>query len=232
MEAWLKTEGKSFRFPVVPQDIEVTGAYKIDTEYLANGNEVAMYAGRSLNRTSLSSHFPSDKDRTYLDFYDFPDPQECVRIVDEIARSQSEIRYIVTESEINWPIKITSFKRGPADGSNDIEFTLDIIEYEPPKAVSWAPSQPKPSGKNDIKKTGLDTQTLKSFKKIENKPKSNSKVRYHTVKRGDCLWDIAFKYYRNGSQYHKIKNNAENQKNYPKLKASNVIYSGWKLVIP
>ena len=66
MEAWLKTEGKSFRFPVVPQNIEVTGSYKVDTEYLANGDEVAMYAGKSLNRTSLSSHFPSDKDRTYL----------------------------------------------------------------------------------------------------------------------------------------------------------------------
>lgn len=236
MEAWLKTDGMSFRFPVVPQNVEVTGAFNINTEYLANGNEIAIYGGKSLNRTSLTSHFPADKDRTYLDFYDFPDPLECVRIVNEIAKSQSEIRYIVTETEINWPIKITNFKRGPVDGSNDIEFTLDIIEYDPPKVVSWSPPQAKDGDKNSSKKipeeSGLKAETLKSFDRFKNTTKVSNKVKYHVVKHGDCLWDIAFKYYKNGSLYHKIKNNAENQKNYPKLKHSNVIYSGWKLVIP
>lgn len=223
MEAWLKTDDISFRFPIVPQAIELDGGYKVDTEYLANGNEISIYGGESLKRTSLSSHFPYDKDRTYLDFTDFPEPQECIRIIEKIAKSQSEIRYIVTESEINMPIKITGFKRGPQDGSNDIYFTLDIIEHKSPKAVSWRPAP--------VKK---ETKATNSNLKLKDRPKNQtqSKVRYHTVKRGDCLWDIAFKYYRNGSLYKKIKNNADNQRKYPKLKKSNVIYVGWKLVIP
>ena len=56
--------------------------------------------------------------------------------------------------------------------------------------------------------------------------------KYHTVKLNDNLYDIAEKYYKNGKDWQKIKNNAENQKNYPKLKNSNVIYVGWKLLIP
>jgi nucleoid-associated protein YgaU len=56
--------------------------------------------------------------------------------------------------------------------------------------------------------------------------------KYHTVKLGDNLYDIAEKYYKKGKDWPKIKNNAENQKNYPKLKNSNVINAGWKLLIP
>ncbi|WAW14745.1 LysM peptidoglycan-binding domain-containing protein [Peptostreptococcus equinus] len=226
MEAWLKTSNKSFRFPIVPQEIEVSGDYKVDTEYLANGDEIAVYCGQSLKRTSLSSHFPSDKDRSYLDFYTFPSPLECVKIVDEIARSQEEIRYIVTETEINWPIKITNFKRGHKDPTGDIEFSLDILEYTPPKAVSWAPAPQKndkpTSSNNNSNKVNLITRPTPP----------PQKVRYHIVKKGDYLWDISFKYYRKGSLFHKIKNNSENQKRYPSLKKSSMIYSGWKLVIP
>src|SRR3712207_7199964 len=55
------------------------------------------------------------------------------------------------------------------------------------------------------------------FRSRDSKNTTNS-TKIHTVKKGDCLWDIAFKYYKHGSQYKKIKNNAENQRKYPSLK--------------
>ncbi|MBC2576582.1 LysM peptidoglycan-binding domain-containing protein [Peptostreptococcus canis] len=229
MEAWLKTKNITFRFPLVPEDIEVNKSYNIITERLVNGEEISMYAGSDLKRTSLSSHFPADKERTYLDFYDFPEPIECVRIIEEIAKSQSEIRYIVTESEINMSIKITEFKRGTEDATGDIYFTLGIIEYNPPKPVSWTPPDPKVNhGAGDKVHHRNKPYNLK--KRPDFPLENNRKI--HIVKKNDCLWDIAHKYYKNGAKYKIIKNNVENQKNYPSLKKSNVIYTNWKLVIP
>lgn len=229
MEAWLKTDNILFRFPLVPQQIEIDGGYRVDTDYLANGNEVSIFGGKNLKKTSLSSHFPSDKDRTYLEFYDFPDPMECVRIIDEIARSQSEIRYIVTETEINMPIKVTGFKRGIQDATADIYFTLDIIEYITPKSVRWSPLNNTGSSVNS--NSNVATTKVPLNKRSDDKSaKTVGKI--HTVVKGDCLWDIADKYYKDGSKYRRIRDNAENQKKYPKLKNSNVISAGWKLVIP
>ncbi len=52
-------------------------------------------------------------------------------------------------------------------------------------------------------------------------------TRTYTVVRGDCLWNIAKKYYGNGSQYTKIYN-----ANRDKIKNPNLIYPGQVLVIP
>lgn len=55
---------------------------------------------------------------------------------------------------------------------------------------------------------------------------SNSK-RYYTVKTGDCLWDIAKRYYGDGSQYIKIYN-----ANRDKIKNPDLIYPNQKFLIP
>lgn len=52
-------------------------------------------------------------------------------------------------------------------------------------------------------------------------------TRTYTVVRGDCLWNIAKRYYGNGSQYTKIYN-----ANRDKIKNPSLIYPGQVLVIP
>lgn len=78
--------------------------------------------------------------------------------------------------------------------------------------------------------SGHHVRVIRNFGKKETG--TDSKKRYHTVKKNDNLYDIAEKYYKKGSEYPKIKNHPENIANYPKLKNSNVIYVGWKLLIP
>ncbi len=57
--------------------------------------------------------------------------------------------------------------------------------------------------------------------------KSTKKTRYYTVKSGDCLWNIAKKYYGNGAKYTKIYN-----ANKKIIKNPDLIYPKQKLVIP
>lgn len=58
-------------------------------------------------------------------------------------------------------------------------------------------------------------------------PKPATTSRTYTVKRGDCLWNIAKKYYGKGNQYTKIYN-----ANRDKIKNPNLIYPGQVLTIP
>lgn len=57
--------------------------------------------------------------------------------------------------------------------------------------------------------------------------KTQKKVRYYTVKKGDCLWSIAKKFYGNGAAFVKIF-----KANVGKIKNPNQIKAGTKLVIP
>lgn len=68
-----------------------------------------------------------------------------------------------------------------------------------------------------------DTKKEKSSKTS----KTTKKTRYYTVKKGDCLWSIAKKFYGSGSSYTKIYN-----ANKGKIKNPNHIKTGMKLVIP
>ena len=52
-------------------------------------------------------------------------------------------------------------------------------------------------------------------------------TRTYTVRSGDCLWNIAKKYYGNGSLYTKIFN-----ANRDKIRNANLIYPGQVFVIP
>ena len=59
------------------------------------------------------------------------------------------------------------------------------------------------------------------------KSNANSNARYYVVKRGDCLWKIAKKYYGNGALYTKIYN-----ANRDKIKNPDLIYVNQRFIIP
>lgn len=89
------------------------------------------------------------------------------------------------------------------------EFDMEIKEIRVAKASYKSVSKSLKGGTSQVKKS------------------STSSKKYHTVKRGDCLWAIARKYYGSGSQYPKIV-----KANKGVIKAENTIYPGDKLLIP
>ena len=89
-------------------------------------------------------------------------------------------------------------------------FSMDIKEIRIANSAYVAPKV------QSTKKSG--TQQVKS--------NANSNARYYVVKRGDCLWKIAKKYYGNGALYTKIYN-----ANRDKIKNPNLIYTGQKFII-
>lgn len=79
----------------------------------------------------------------------------------------------------------------------------------------------------DIKiKQEIPVANLNSNRETTNSPAPSSN-QYYTVKKGDCLWNIAKKFYGNGSKYGMIYN-----ANKDKIKNPNLIYPGQVLLIP
>lgn len=83
----------------------------------------------------------------------------------------------------------------------------------------------KTSTSTTAKKTAK--KTPKKQKKVASTPKASSAKRTYTVKRGDCLWNIAKRFYGNGAKYTKIYDANTN-----KIANPNLIYPGQVFVIP
>ena len=64
-------------------------------------------------------------------------------------------------------------------------------------------------------------------KKVKSTPSKKTATRTYTVKSGDCLWNIAKKYYGNGALWNKIYD-----ANTGKIANPNLIYPGQVFVIP
>lgn len=79
--------------------------------------------------------------------------------------------------------------------------------------------------KNSTKKDS--TKKSSTTKKVSSSSSSKSAKRTYTVKKGDCLWNIAKKFYGNGALYTKIYDANTN-----KIANPNLIYVGQVFVIP
>lgn len=71
--------------------------------------------------------------------------------------------------------------------------------------------------------SAVQSVTVKNERSATTAPKATT----YTVKRGDCLWKIAAKYYGNGAKYTRIY-----EANRDKIKNPNLIYTGQVLTIP
>lgn len=108
---------------------------------------------------------------------------------------------------------ITSFDTSNSNAiSGGCSFSMEIKEVRVAKSAYVAKGN-RVKGKNSQVRSKSSTSS------------SSGKVRYYTVKKGDCLWNIAKKYYGNGAQYTKICNANKSIKNAR-------ITVGQKIIIP
>ena len=212
IEMWLKADDKVFKFPVLPSSFDLDNSSIIETSNIVNLGQVAMYGGNALKTISISSFFPS-KEYQFCTYYGFPQPYECVKMIEEWRAAGKQIRLIITSTPINMPVLIESFEWGERAGTRDVEFTLTLKEYKPITIKTTPPTTTKPE----------------PTPRPVDKPTTNTQ-KTHKVKKGDCLWDIAKKYYGKGSLYPKIKE--ANKSKYPALAKNNIIYTYMELIIP
>lgn len=214
MEIYLGTDNDKIRFPVVPSSIGVNRSNNIDTQAVIKLGEVPIFNGTSLKTIELTSFFPN-QEYNFCDYTGFMKPYEFSEKIQKWMYEGKPLRVIVTDSPTNMQCLIQQFDTVEQDGTRDLYFTLNLLEYRPIEV---------PNLSNSSSSSSSDNLTRPSEEITNNTQKT------HKVVKGDCLWDIAQKYYGKGSLYPKIKE--ANKSKYPSLAKNNIIYVNWELIVP
>ena len=214
MEIYLGTDNDKIRFPVVPSAIGVNRSNNIDTQSVLKLGEVPIFNGTSLKTIEFTSFFPN-QEYSFCDYTGFMKPYEFSEKIQKWMYEGKPLRVIVTDSPTNMQCLIQQFDTVEQDGTRDLYFTLNLLEYRPIEV---------PNLSNSSSSSSSDNLTRPSEEITNNTQKT------HKVVKGDCLWDIAQKYYGKGSLYPKIKE--ANKTKYPSLAKNNIIQVKWELIVP
>ena len=216
-EIWFKTKDKAVRLPVVPSEFERVIDANYETNNIIGLGDIATFAGNGLAQLSLSSFFPNHE-YSFNAYSNVPKPYDIAHIFKEWKNKGTVVRVILTGTDINQEMYITNYSYGEKDGTGDVYYSMDLLEYRPITIPTITENT-----SNNTQNTSRPTENNSS-----NANTSTQKT--HKVKKGDCLWDIAQKYYGKGSLYPKIKK--ANKSKYKSLAKNNIIYVNWELVIP
>ena len=219
MEIYLGTDNDKIRFPVVPSSIGVNRSNNIDVESVIKLGEVPIFNGTSLKTIEFTSFFPN-QEYSFCDYTGFMKPYEFSEKIQKWMYEGKPLRIIVTDSPTNMQCLIQQFDTVEQDGTRDLYFTLNLLEYRPIEVPSLNNSNTNSNSNN--------TQNTSRPNKVSTNSSNQQKT--HKVVKGDTLYDIAKKHYGNGNLYTKIKE--VNKTKYPSLAKNNIIQVKWELIIP
>ncbi len=214
---WIHANGGAdkVQLPVNPESISVkyssdNTTYNIDSL----GETVLPTKSRKAAVISFSSFFPARKFEGYK-LKTLKSPQWLVSKMVSWISSDKPVKLVITQCKIDMYCVLESFDYSEVGGDpGTYSYSVTFKEY---RAVQMKKvSVNKTTKKATVSKPGTARVSNKTAPKT------------YTVKGGDCLWNIAKKYYGNGSDYTKIYNANK------KVIGSNPnrIYAGQVLTIP
>lgn len=215
IDVWLTNGSEKIWFPVNPmEEFTTTAPAESDSVDLIGVGEVSIIKKPRLMSWTFSSFFPKEWG-PYCNYKSLKDPSEYVKLILKWKDSGVPSRFIVTgaEVELNYSVTIESFNFTDKAGEvGDIHFEINLKEYKyvaPKQVVITIVNPPPPPSPRPV-------------------PPAPPAQRTYTVVRGDCLWNIAKKFYGKGSQWPTIYN-----ANKGVIGGNpNLIYPGQKYIIP
>lgn len=199
-------------FPVAPQSMEVhIGTKKLTFDPIVLGS-VEIPRGRHTIKFTLTGMLP-DPYQSIPERDSEINPDEFVSRInawsDAKGANGKRLRFIVTETDWNIPVSITSFTPKYGGGHGDIFYSLELNEWR------------------DFVVKEIKPQTVTKASVREQKPKPKT----YTIKRGDTLWGIArrFSDTKSGAKWPELWSLNKNR-----LRSGNpdLIYPGETVVLP
>lgn len=206
--------------PVPPSkiDIKIKGQNKTIT--LINEGEVNILKKSGLTDISFNMVIPNTKYPFAKYPLGFADAKYFLAVLETLKTDKKPFQFIVTRTLPNGKIlHTTNIKVSLEDYTlnEDAKEGFDVI-------VSIKLKQYRDFGtKTCVVKFADKKLTTTNTRSATTAPK----IKSYTVKKGDCLWNIAKKYYGNGSKYTLIFN-----ANKSKIQNPNLIYPGQVFTIP
>lgn len=217
-EMWLtyNSEKEKLQFPVLPETIQVQAGSGNSSVNIMGLGEIVIMANRPAYTLTFTSFFPKAK-FSGLSVGKITEPLKLAEKIKTWKEASIPVHFIITDVGVDMHCTIENFQYWENGGDvGTIHYSITLKEYREVtvRTVKVKTESVTATAKAEVKKEvqRVDTQA---------KPKT------YTVKSGDCLWNIAKKYYGNGSLYTKIYN-----ANRDKISNPNLIYTGQVLTIP
>ena len=217
-QLWMTGNGSAskMQFPVHPEKIEVTRGSNNDSIKVTGVGEVTIIQKPAADRVKWSSFFPGAT---------FPGvqvtrllaPKAYVEQLNRWKDGGKPVYFTSTACGINGYYTIEKFSYSEQGGDvGTIHYSLELKLY---RNVSIR------SVKVDVEEQKATVPAQEVTPRVDN----TEQPKTYTVVSGDCLWNIARKFYGDGSRYTEIYNaNADLFKG----RSPNLIYAGDVLVIP
>ena len=214
--------------PITPSKLTLKIKNQNKTVVEINEGEINMLKKAGLTEIDFDATFPNVKYPFATYKNGFQTAKSFLDAIEKLKTNQKPFQFIVSRTYpngkglYNTNIKVSlenyTIKEDAKNGLDTVvtfnlkqyrDFGTKICKISFPKSqkpVAVAPPPPRPAPTS---------------------PKPVNQNKTYTVVRGDCLWNIAKKFYGNGSQYTKIYN-----ANRDKIRNPNLIYPGQVLTIP
>lgn len=214
-QMWLtyNAEKEKIQLPVLPESFQTKNGSSNDSLDIVGLGEIIILQSRPALQFSFSSFFPAAR-FPGVQVSSLTKPLTLVQKINEWKASKKPVHLIATACGVDLYASIESFDYSEEGGDvGTYQYSITLKEYREITVRQVKVNIPK-----------AVATVQKAAPRVDNtvQPKT------YTVKSGDCLWNIAKKYYGSGAQYTKIYN-----ANRGVIGGNpNLIYPGQVLTIP
>jgi len=208
--------------PIAPQKLTVKIKGNNKTLTLINEGDINFLRAPGLTEITFDAVLPMLGQYSFANGYRRPD--SYLNKLENLMTDKEPFRFLVSRVspsgrllyDTNMKVSLENYTvTEDATKGPDVTVSITLKQYISYSTKTVTVVKPKPEKKPVVQQ------------KKKRETSSAPKVKTYTVKSGDCLWNIAKKYYGNGAQYTKIYN-----ANKGKIKNPNLIYPGQVLTIP
>ena len=220
-------------FPITPGELSIKVGSNNKVVTLINEGDINILKSPSLIEVEFDARFPMRKYPYSRDPGDF---QAYYDKFKELKEDKKSFRFIIARTtpggkrtwDTNLLMALEEFEfNESADEGDDVIIAFKLKQY-------------KEYGVKVIKTTASKPNTTSTSNKPRSTDNKSTNSQSYTVKSGDCLWNIAKKFYGNGASWKKIynanktviENTANKYRNGKGSSNGHWIYPGTKLTIP
>lgn len=250
-EMWLtyNAEKNKIKFPVLPEKITIKNGGQNTSVNIVGLGEITIRRERKALTYSFSSFLPKKsfpgisssrvvttkkvttkkkkkkKTTEQTNVNDAPKPSTIIKKINSWKEKKQPVHFIITGGLADCYCTIENFSYEEVGGDvGTYQYSIELKEYREVEVRKVKKKKKKKKSKASKKKKAKKVTTKKKAKRTNSKAVPDT----YTVKKGDCLYNLAKKFYGDGAKYIKIYNaNTKVIGSNP-----NKIYPGQVLKIP